>query len=259
MEDQLLGTTLPVLSISLDPGESVIAEAGEFSWMTDSIEMSTCMTDGAGRQRMVGTLMRKVTGSPLLLSSYTAHGEAGTVAFASKLPGSILPVEVAPGREYLVHRRGFLAGTAGIRITAGFQQSFAAGIFAGEGLVLQRIGGQGRAWVELAGDVVRFDLAQGRSLRVHPGHVAAFEASVTFQVTRVPGIVNRYFGGDAHHFAVLSGPGTVWLQSMPLPILAASLAPYLGAGKGSIPAAGGEASSDILQSSAAPAPQHPAP
>jgi uncharacterized protein (AIM24 family) len=292
MKEQLLGTTLPVLSISLDPGESVVAEAGEFSWMTDSIQMSTGMSGGgrsagagaargraqrgggrgargrdkqsagagqaergggtsrargwgersggAGGHGVMGALKRATGGSSLFLSTYTAKDAAGVIAFASKLPGSILSVEIgsqrgggreARGREehseYLVHRHGFLAGTPGIEISAGFQQSFSAGIFAGEGFVLQRIGGQGRAWIELAGEVVTYNLAPGESLRAHPGHVGMFTASVSFQVMRVPGITNRYFGGDEHHFAVLSGPGLVWLQSMPMPVLAASLAPYL--------------------------------
>jgi uncharacterized protein (AIM24 family) len=211
MKEQLLGTTLPVLSVSLDPGESVVAETGEFSWMTDAIQMSTGLSEG----------------SSLSLSIYTAKDAAGVIAFASKLPGSILGVGVGPQNEYLVHRHGFLAGTPGIEISAGFQQSFSAGIFAGEGFVLQRVGGQGRAWIGLAGEVVTCNLAPGESLRTHPGHVGMFTASVSFQVMRVPGIANRYFGGDAHHFAVLSGPGSVWLQSMPTPVLAASLAPYL--------------------------------
>jgi uncharacterized protein (AIM24 family) len=215
MEEQLLGTTLPVLSICLNPGESVVAEAGEFSWMTDSIQMST----GMG-------------GSALFLSSYTATDSAGTIAFAAKLPGSILGIDVGAQHEYLVHRHGFLAGAAGIEISAGFQQSFSAGIFGGEGFVLQRVAGQGRAWIELAGEVVRYDLAAGQSLRAHPGHVGMFTASVSFQVMRVPGVTNRYFGGDTHHFAVLSGPGAVWLQSMPLPVLAAALAPYLPQAQG---------------------------
>ena len=211
MKEQLLGTTLPVLSVSLDPGESVVAETGEFSWMTDAIQMSTGLSEG----------------SSLSLSVYTAKDAAGVIAFASKLPGNILGAGVSPQNEYLVHRHGFLAGTPGIEISAGFQQSFSAGIFAGEGLVLQRVGGQGRAWIGLAGEVVTCNLAPGESLRTHPGHVGMFTASVSFQVMRVPGIANRYFGGDAHHFAVLSGPGSVWLQSMPMPVLAASLAPYL--------------------------------
>jgi uncharacterized protein (TIGR00266 family) len=231
MEEQLLGTTLPVLSICLNPGEAVIAEAGEFSWMTDSIQMSTGM-GGAGGRGIMGTLKRAAGGSTLFLSSYTATDSAGIIAFAAKLPGSILGIDVSPQHEYLVHRHGFLAGTAGIEISAGFQQSFSAGIFGGEGFVLQRVAGEGRAWIELAGEMVRYDLAAGQSLRAHPGHVGMFTASVSFQVMRVPGVTNRYFAGDAHHFAVLSGPGAVWLQSMPMPVLAASLAPYLPQAQG---------------------------
>jgi uncharacterized protein (TIGR00266 family) len=239
MEEQLLGTTLPVLSISLNPGESVVAEAGEFSWMSDSIQMSTGVGGGAGGHGILGELKRATGGSTLFLSSYTATDSAGTIAFASKLPGSILGVDIGPQAEYLVHRRGFLAGTPGIHISAGFQRSFSAGIFAGEGFVLQRIGGEGRAWIELAGEVIRYDLAPGESLRAHPGHVGMFTASVSFQVMRVPGIANRYFGGDAHHFAVLSGPGAVWLQSMPMPVLAASVAPYLPQAQGDHAVEGG--------------------
>jgi uncharacterized protein (TIGR00266 family) len=227
MKEQVIGATLPVLEVSLDPGESVVAEVGEFSWMSDSIQMSTGMGGGTGGQGLMGALKRVAGGSSFLFSTYTAQGSAGMIAFAAKLPGSIMPVDLDRGTEYMVHRRGFLAGTPGIQISAGFQQSFTAGVFGGEGFVLQRIGGQGRAWVELAGEVVPYELSAGQSLRVHPGHIGMFEASVAFQVMRVQGITNRYFGGDSHHFGVLSGPGKVWLQSMPLPILAASLAPYL--------------------------------
>ena len=245
MEEQLLGMTLPVLSISLSPGESVVAEAGEFSWMTDSIQMSTCV--GAGGGGIAGAATRPAGGSALFLSSYTATDSAGTIAFAAKQPGSILGIDAGPQHEYLVHRHGFLAGTAGIEISAGFQQSFSAGIFGGEGFVLQRVAGQGRAWIELGGEVVRHDLAAGQSLRAHPGHVGMFTASVSFQVMRVPGVTNRYFGGGAHHFAVLSGPGAVWLQSMPLPVLAASLAPYLPRSQADHPERRGGINGDLLR------------
>jgi uncharacterized protein (TIGR00266 family) len=239
MKDEILGTTMPVLSVSLDGGESVVAEVGEFSWMTDSIQMSTGMGGGVGGQGLMGALKRKMGGGTLLMSTYTAQGAPGVIAFAAKVPGSILPVDVGSGREYMVHRHGFLAGTPGVQISAGFQQSFTAGVFGGEGFILQRIGGHGRAWAELDGEVVRHELASGQSLRVHPGHIGMFEASVAFQVVRVQGIANRYFGGDSHHFGVLSGPGTVWLQSMPVSILAASLAPFLGEGRGKSAVEGG--------------------
>jgi uncharacterized protein (AIM24 family) len=227
VQEQIHGTTMPVLSIHLEPGESVVAEVGEFSWMTDAIQMSTDIGGDVVGKSLMGALNRVVGGSPVLTSTYTAQGGPGTISFASKVPGSILPVDVRPGAEYLVHRYGFLAGTAGIEVSAGFQRSFRAGIFAGEGFALQHLGGQGKAWVELAGQVIPHELAAGQSLRAHPGHVGMFQTPVAFQLVRVPGIANRYFGGDAHYFAELSGPGTVWLQSMPLPQLAASFIPYL--------------------------------
>ncbi len=227
MQEQIHGTTMPVLSIQLNPGESVVAEAGEFSWMTDSIQMSTGMGGGMADRGLMAALKRAAGGATLMMSTYTAQGGPGSISFAAKVPGSILPVDIGPGDAFMIHRHGFLAGTPGIQLSAGFQQSFQAGIYAGEGFVLQRVSGQGRMWAELSGEVVPCQLAPGQSLRVHPGHVGMFQASASFQVVRVPGAANRYFGGDAHHFAVLSGPGTVWLQSMPLPLLAASLAPYL--------------------------------
>lgn len=209
MEEQLAGTIAPVLSVSLCPGESIVAEAGEFSWMTDSIQMTADSTAATEAGPDGGTETEQ------LLSTFTAKGTAGNIAFACKQPGRIMEVTVGPGTEYLVHRHGFMAGTPGVRVRAGFRQSFSVGIYSGEGFGLQRVSGDGRAWIELAGDAVRIELAVGESLRAHPGHVGMFAASAAFQLVRVPGITNRYFGPEAHHFAVLSGPGTVWLQSMP--------------------------------------------
>ena len=195
VHDQLLGSTQPVLSISLEPGESIVAETAEFAWMTDSIQMAA---------------------GPAGLSAYTAKGSAGTIAFASRLPGSILCLELTPDREFLVHRRAFLAGTPGIEVTTGFQQPLGATTETAEEFILRRLRGSGRAWVELSGDVVRRDLAAGTSLRTHPWHIGIAEASVTVQVAELPERAASHFGNDAHHFAVLSGPGSVWLQSMPL-------------------------------------------
>ncbi|HUL25202.1 MAG TPA: AIM24 family protein [Streptosporangiaceae bacterium] len=227
MREQIHAAAMPVLSIHLEPGESVVAEVGEFSWMTDAIQMSTGAGAAKPGQRLVGALTPVTGASPPPMSTYTAQGGPGTISFAAKVPGSILPVDVGPGAGYLVHRHGFLAGTPGIEISVGFQRSFRAGIFADKGFVLHRLGGHGRAWAELSGQVVPHELAAGESLRVLPGHVGMFQVSVSFQVVRVPGITNRYFGGDAHYFAELSGPGTVWLQSAPLPQLAASIVSYL--------------------------------
>jgi uncharacterized protein (AIM24 family) len=215
MHDQLLGSTQPVLSISLEPGESIVAGSGEFSWMTDSIQMST----GADSVLLTTALQRTLDESSLQLSAYTAREAAGTIAFASRFPGTILGIEVVPGREYLVHRHGFLAGTPGIEVTAGYQQPHASDGDA-EDFILRRIGGRGRAWIELSGEVVRRELQAGVSLRTHPWHIGMFDSSVAVQMAELRGAGADLPGTGVSRFAVLSGPGAVWLQSMPL--LAAS-------------------------------------
>lgn len=236
MQHQIKGSILPVLEIELDPGESVLSEAGEFSWMTDGIQMETGMGGGAGGRGLLGAVKRVAGGGTFLFNTYTAQGTRGMVAFAAKLPGAIFPIDL--DQEYLAHRHGFLAGTEGVQISVALQQSFRGGIFGGEGFLLQRIGGTGQAWIELSGEVMTYDLTPGQTMRVHPGHVGLFQSSVNFQVIRVPGMANRYLGADGHHWVVLTGPGRVWLQSMPLPILAGALSPYLGDAR---PAAAGAA------------------
>jgi uncharacterized protein (AIM24 family) len=134
---------------------------------------------------------------------------------------------VSPGTDYRVHQHGYLCGTAGVELSIAFQQSLGAGLFGGEGFVLQRVAGQGSAWVEIDGEVVSYTLAAGETLRVHPGHVAMLDQTVTFEITRIKGIKNMVFGGDGIFLASLSGPGQVWLQSLPLPNLAHALTPYL--------------------------------
>ena len=227
MEETIHGTTMPVLELSLANGESVVSEAGEFSWMSDAVQMATNTGGGMGGKGIMGAVKRAVSGASFMMTTYTAQGGAGSIAFASKFPGHILPIDVAPGNEFMVHRHGFMAATPGIELSMGFQQSFRGGIFGGEGFILQKVGGQGRAFIDLSGEVIIYDLAPGQTMRVHPGHAGLFQASVTFSVQKVPGIANRYMGSDGHHFALLTGPGRIWLQSMPLPILAGVIGEYM--------------------------------
>jgi uncharacterized protein (AIM24 family) len=127
----------------------------------------------------------------------------------------------------MIHRHGFLCATSQIQIGVGFQQSLGAGIFGGDGFLLQKVSGQGTTWLELSGELVVRDLQPGETLRVHPGHVGAFQASVSFQITTVPGIKNMIFGGDGIFLASLTGPGRIWLQTLPISKLAHALVPYL--------------------------------
>ena len=179
MQTRILGTTMPVLEVELDPNESVFSESGELSWMTASIQMTTHTQMGGGGG-IFGVLKRAVAGASIFMTEYRAVQYPGAVSFATKVPGHIVPVELGQGPEYLVHRHGFLCATPQVTITLGFQQSLGAGIFGGDGFLLQKLSGVGTAWLELSGELVQKDLAPGEVLRVHPGHVGAFQSSVGF-------------------------------------------------------------------------------
>jgi len=226
MQSRITGTTMPVLEFALDPNETIISEAGELSWMSASIQMTTHTQFGGGGG-LFGVLKRVAGGGSIFMTEYRALGMPGELAFATKLPGHIVPVEVSPGRDYMIHRQGFLCATSQIQIGVGFQQSLGAGIFGGDGFLLQKVSGQGIAWLELSGELVVRDLQPGETLRVHPGHVGAFQASVSFQITTVPGIKNMIFGGDGIFLAALTGPGRIWLQTLPIARLAHAIERYM--------------------------------
>jgi uncharacterized protein (TIGR00266 family) len=228
MKANIKGTTLPVLEVSLDPGEAVISTHGELSWMTPNVKLSQTTGSGfGGGGGLFAAAKRALSGGSFFQTQYQAHGSPGMVAFATKLPGQILPVQISPGAGMMVHRHGFLCGTPGISATAALQQGLRAGLWGGEGFILQRIEGTGEAWIELSGEVVQYALAPGQTLLVHPGHVGLFQESVNFQITRLQGIRNIAFGDDGFHLVALTGPGEVWFQSMPIVQLAHSIAPYL--------------------------------
>ncbi len=226
MEHTIHGTTMPVLEMDLQPGESIVSEAGELSWMSSSIELETS-TQKAGGGGLFGAVKRAASGGSLFMTEYTAKGAAGSVAFAARLPGAILPINVSNNQTYMVHTHGFLCGTPDVELTIGFQQSLGAGVFGGEGFRLQKVSGNGQAWIELSGEIVTYDLKPGETLRVHPGHVGMFEAGVSFEITRIKGIKNLIFGADGIFLAALTGPGKIWLQSLTLVNLAHSIQPYL--------------------------------
>lgn len=226
MQSQIVGTTMPVLEFILEPNEAIISEAGELSWMGSSIQMTTHTQMGGGGG-LFGVLKRVAGGGTLFMTEYRAIGARGELAFATKVPGHILPVEIGHGRDYMIHRHGFLCATPQVNISIGFQQSLGAGIFGGDGFLLQHVSGQGTAWIELSGELIVKDLQPGEILRVHPGHVGAFQTSVSFEITTVPGIKNMIFGGDGIFLAALTGPGKVWLQTLPISKLAHKLLEYM--------------------------------
>ena len=226
MQARIQGTTMPVLEVELQPNESVFSESGELSWMTGSIQMMTHTQMGGGGG-LFGVLKRVAGGGSIFMTEYRAMQVPGSVSFATKVPGHIVPVQLGQGPEYMVHRHGFLCATTQVTIGVGFQQSLGAGIFGGDGFLLQKVGGVGTAWLELSGELIVKDLAPGEVLRVHPGHVGAFHTSVAFQITTVPGIKNMIFGGDGLFLAEMVGPGSVWLQTLPISRLAHQISEYL--------------------------------
>ncbi len=244
MRAEIKGTTMPVLEMYLENGESVVSTHGELSWMTPNMRMSQSAggSQGSGvKGGLLSGLKRVVGGGGLFVTKYEAVGGQGSVSFAAKLPGRIFPVEIGASGGYLVHRHGWLCGTQGIVPTVGLQQSFRAGLYGRDGFILQRLEGNGTAWIELSGEIINYELSPGQSLLVHPGHVGMFQDSVSFQITTVPGLSNIFFGGDGYHLVSLTGPGQIWLQSMPVALLAHALEPYLGASNTNSAVSGGMA------------------
>ncbi len=225
MQTKVTGTVFPVLDVDLGDGETILAEGGELSWMTPNIQMHTSAGLGGGGG-VFGALRRAAGGGTVFMTEYTARGGPGRVSFAAKLPGQILPVPIEPD-GLMIHRHGLVCLEGQAQVSFGFQQSFRAGLFGGEGFVLQKVVGSGTAHVELSGELVTKDLGPGEQLLVHPGHVGLFPARMPFEITTVAGIANKIFGGDGLFLARLTGPGRVLLQSLTLPRLAAEIGEYL--------------------------------
>ncbi len=226
MQAEIKGSTMPLLEMILESGESLISSHGELSWMSANVQLTQTTSTG-GQKGFMSGLKRAVGGGGLFLTKYEAQGGQGMLAFAAKLPGRIFEIAIGPGQGYLVHRHGWVCGTDGVLPTIGMQQSFRGGLYGGDGFILQRLEGQGRAWIELSGEITTYELVDGQSLLVHPGHVGLFEDMVKFSITRLAGIKNKAFGGDGFHLVSLTGPGRVWLQSMPVAVLAQAIEPYL--------------------------------
>jgi len=226
MRSKIIGTTLPVLEIQLDPGEKVIGVPDQLSWMSGDMVLTTAMA-GGGSSGLFGLVSRAVSGGGLFMTEFHAERGAANVAFAAKLPGNMIEIEVRPGQNYLVHRHGFVCGTPGIEIASAFQQTLGGAAFGGEGFILQKLSGNATAWIELGGEIVTYELEAGQTILAHPGHVGMFEENVSFEITTMRGIKNALFGGDGLFLAKLSGPGKVWLQTLTAPGLAHALSHYL--------------------------------
>lgn len=222
MKYEIHGTTLQTLDIYMNQGESLFTESGGMAWMTGDIEMETSTRGG-----IMKGLARSLAGESMFLTTYTCRGAGALITFTPEAPGSIVPVELQAGESRICQKDAFMVAENSVQLEVHFRKKLGAGIFGGEGFVLQKLTGPGTAWVEISGEVRSYNLKPGQTMRVDPGHIAMYEPSVSYDITRVKGARNILFGGEGLFLATLTGPGKVWLQSLPLANLASSLMRYI--------------------------------
>lgn len=225
MKYSIQGETLPVVIRELESGESMITESGAMAWMSPNMKMETTSNGGIGK-----AFGRMFSGENMFQNRYTAQGGNGLIAFASSFPGSIKAFEVGPGRDYIFQKKTFLAGEKGIDISVHFQKKFASGLFGGEGFILQKISGRGIVFAEFDGHVVEYDLKPGQQIVIDTGYLAAMDATCQIDIQTVPGLKNVVFGGEGIFHTVVTGPGRIWLQTMPIYNVAGAIRPYIPTG-----------------------------
>lgn len=225
MQYELKGGAFPVVVCRLNSGESMITEKGSMVWMTPNMEMTT--TGGGGIGKMFS---KALTGESMFQNIYTARGE-GMITFGSSFPGQILPLEVTPGKSFILQKSAFLASEAGVQLSMHINQKLGAGFFGGEGFIMQKLTGNGIAFAEVDGELVEYTLAPGEQLVVDTGYVMGFELSVSMNIQQVKGHKNMVLGGEGLFNTVLTGPGKIWLQTMPISGVAAAIQPFLTFGK----------------------------
>ena len=216
------GGHLPVVTCYLEPGQTLVSESGAMSWMSPNMHMET--NSGGGVKKALGRLF---SGESLFMNEYSAQGGTGMIAFASKFPGSIIPYEVSAGNGIIVQKKGFLAMEKGLDLSVYFQRKLGKGFFGGEGFIMQKITGDGMVFVEIDGYCKEYDLAAGQSIIVDTGYLAAMSESCTMDIEMVQGAKNIFLGGEGLFHTRITGPGKVYIQSMPVINTAQALTPYL--------------------------------
>ena len=224
MQYEIKGGSFPVVLRTLENGETMITEKGSMSWMSPNIQMET---HGGGLGRMFS---KAFSGESMFQNHFTARGGQGMIAFCSSFPGQVKAVRIAPGQEMIVQKSAFLASEAGVNLSIHFQKKLGAGFFGGEGFIMQKLSGSGMAFVEIDGELMEYQLKSGQKLVVDTGYVAGFESSVQMDIQTVSGAKNILFGGEGLFNTVLTGPGRVWLQTMPIHTVANAVRPYIPTG-----------------------------
>lgn len=223
MRYEVKGGTFPVVVCNLESGERMITERGSMVWMSPNMQMET---HGGGLGKMFA---KAFSGESMFQNTYTARGD-GMIAFGSSFPGQIKAIDIGPGQEMILQKSAFLAAESGVELSIHFKKSLSAGLFGGEGFIMQRLSGRGTAFVEIDGELMEYDLQSGQQIVVDTGNVAGFAPSVQMDIRQVPGMKNKLLGGEGLFHTVLTGPGRVWLQTMPICNVAASIRPYIPTG-----------------------------
>ena len=219
---EIEGGNLPVVICYPEAGQTICTESGAMSWMSPNMKMDT--NTGGGLKKMFG---RMFTGESLFMNEYTPQGGSGMIAFASSFPGSIIPFQVTPGNGIIVQKRGFLAMEKGLELSVYFLKKVGAGFFGGEGFIMQKVTGNGMIFLEIDGHCKEYDLAVGESIVVDTGYLAAMSESCTMDIQSVSGVKNVFLGGEGLFHTRITGPGKVYIQSMPIMQLADRLTPYI--------------------------------
>lgn len=221
MQYKIYGEPMPVVICNVDNGETLISESGAMSWMTPNMEMQTV---GGGMGKVFG---RMFSGENLFQNHYTAKNGPGMIAFASSFPGAIRAYEITPNTPIIVQKRAFLASTAGVELSVHFQKKIGAGLFGGEGFIMQKISGNGTAFIEVDGSTVEYALRDGEQMVIDTGYLAMMDATVRMDIQQVKGVKNVLFGGESLFNTIVTGPGRILLQTMPISNFAASIAGML--------------------------------
>ena len=223
MRYEIKGGSFPVVVCELEDGEQMITERGSMVWMSPNMQMDT---RGGGLGEMFA---KAFSGESMFQNIYTARG-AGMITFGSSFPGRIMPLAIAPGQEMILQKSAFLAAESGVELSIHFRKSLGSGVFGGEGFIMQRLSGVGTAFAEIDGELVEYDLGPGEQIVVDTGNVAGFTPGVEMEIQQVPGLKNKFLGGEGLFNTILTGPGRIWLQTMPICNVAASLLPYIPTG-----------------------------
>jgi len=222
MKYKIHGNVMQSLDIEMEAGEAVYTESGGMAWMKGDFDMKTSTRGG-----LLAGLGRKLAGESLFMTTYTCRSGPGLITFTPEVMGKVLPFQLEAGQSLICQKDSFMVATASVKLEMHFRKRLGTGLFGGEGFILQKITGPGLVFLEVAGEVREYELAAGETMKVDPGHLALYEPSVKYDLTTVKGVTNVFFGGEGLFLATLTGPGRVWLQSMPLPNLAGKLARYL--------------------------------